>query len=907
MKQIKRFTKSTGFALLFFLIFLSSHLSAQTTITRQITGDETNYPSVTVTVTPDESTASYLVEEDLISGITPIYVSHNGVVDYSIGKLTWGPFYDNQQKTLTYKLIGRSTACHLTGRGYFSTDNYPENGSKTNISGDKLVTVVAAISHSITQLEPDVTYQVTTQHYYNNASDGIITIELLLFNALRDNMIGIRYYGGTGWVAIAKDVPYATPTAWNIPQIDITSVSSTPLTDPNGPGGVQTTWIFKLSDASPWVVDCESICLGTFNRMTAGDYGPYCDLSNLNYTEGSAKTFKSKRGIYVWREGDNIVSSFVADFQDEIDFFSFCAAPKGNGDNKIEAIYLAFHETDMTGAEQEAVQRFIAEAKSRDFEVHYIAGIPEWSYLTERVYGAAHINKVFTYNQQSLAEEQFNSIQFDIEPHAIDTDNEGGVEPPVWAEYIQNVDYFQSVVDSNNSSTGLNIPFGINIASFWHEDYVPSDSYTGPGYEQVINIVDQISIMNYATHYGAIFTCRDEIEYAASLSKPIDVVYETFNTYPTESYWFVGNQALERIINCIEYSYVDPSSANYYSLFGNNIIHYYEAELEYFPDTTKIKRSYRQLRPEFLADPEPLIPEYNTAPVCYVISPGTGEEIYSNTLKVNYEVYDDNDSVPITVSVYLVNSSQTSVYLGSQQIYVDSSTNKYEGFFSADISSFAKSSGYKIKITAEESMGLSGFDTSNYGFDLKETLFIEDYDAYTLGVDPNTVSNWQVFGLEHTDRYVIGDAQEKYLDIIFNSPSGGVPPAWVSFGLTQSAGWNPKKDFSSATIQFDISSDLASAVDDVIAVQITAICNQTSTLKTFRNTDANLLTVPASSSGWVTLSIDASDLTYNESWWATPDLSQVEKIEILFLQTATDFVASGNVYIDNFMATDNEN
>ena len=906
MNQSKKITLTGILVSMFLMVLAAQPVFSQAVLTRQITNDESNYPQVTLTVTPDASIASYTVEEDLISGITPIYVSNDGVVSYAVGTVKWGPFYDNQQRTLTYKLIGRSTACHLTGRGYFSTDNNPENGDKVNIDGDKIVTVIGAISHNITVLEPDVTYQVTTQHYYNNASDGIITIELLLFNALRDNMIGIRYYGGTGWVAIAKNVSYATPTAWNIPQIDITSVNSVPLTDPNGPAGVETTWIFSLSDTYPWVVDGESICLGTFNRMLAGDYGPYCDLSNLNYTEGDEKTFKARRGIYVWREGDNIISSFISDLQDEIDFFSFCAAPKGDQDNKIEAIYLAFHETDMTGTEQEAVQRFIAEAKSRNFEVHYVAGIPEWSYLTERPYGVAHINKVFTYNQQSLSEEQFDSIQFDIEPHAIDTDNEGGVEPPVWAEYIQNVDYFQSVVDANNATTGLNIPFGVDMASFWHEDYVPGDSYTGTGYEQVLNIVDRVSIMNYATHYGAIFTCRDEIEYAALLNKPVDVVYETFNTYPTESYWFVGNQALERIINCIEYSYVDPTSANYYSLFKNNIIHYYEAELEYFPDTTKIKRSYRQLRPDFLEDPEPLVSEYNTAPVCYVLSPGAGETIYSNLLKVSYEIYDDNDSVPVTVSVYLVDGSQNETYLGAEQIYVGSATNKYEGLFTADISSVQKDMDYKVKIVAAESAGLSSFDTSNYEFELKSSIFIEDYEAYSYGIDPNTVSNWLVFGLEHTDRYVLGDSENKYVDISFNSPSGGVPPAWVSFGLSQSTGWSPYKDFSSANIKFDINTDLSSAVDDVIAVQITAICNETSTLKTFRNTDANLLTIPASASGWGTLSIDASALTYNESWWATPDLTQVEKVEILFLQTATDFVASGNVCIDNFMAVEDE-
>lgn len=189
------------------------------------------------------------------------------------------------------------------------------------------------------------------------------------------------------------------------------------------------------------------------------------------------------------------------------------------------------------------------------------------------------------------------------------------------------------------------------------------------------------------------------------------------------------------------------------------------------------------------------------------------------------------------------------------------------------------------------------------GFSLTSALFYEYYNDYTLGVNPNDVSNWFVFGLEHLDRYVVGNADNKWLNIIFDSPAGGVPPAWVSYGLGQQHEWNPNKDFTAATIQFDISSDLAGSISNILAVQVTAICNETGTLKTFRTPDANLLTVPSAADGWVPVSVNASDLSYNEAGWATPDLTQVQKVEILFLQTTNDFVAAGNIYIDNFKAT----
>ncbi|RJP56093.1 MAG: hypothetical protein C4541_13010 [Candidatus Auribacter fodinae] len=190
------------------------------------------------------------------------------------------------------------------------------------------------------------------------------------------------------------------------------------------------------------------------------------------------------------------------------------------------------------------------------------------------------------------------------------------------------------------------------------------------------------------------------------------------------------------------------------------------------------------------------------------------------------------------------------------------------------------------------------------GFTLEESIFYEYYNNYELGADPNSVADWFVFGSEHLDRYIVGTADDKYLNIIFDSPAGGVPPAWVSFGVSQSNDWNPALDFSAADISFDIRTDLGSAVSGVIAVQITAICNETGTLKTFRTPDANLIDIPASASGWVPVSVSASSLTYNEAGWATPDLTRVEKVEILFMQTGTDFTAAGNVYIDNFKATE---
>ena len=696
---------------------------AQANVTRQILGSETSMPEVSITVTPNASITSYYIVEFLNPEITPIYISAGGVINYYSGMIKWGPFEDNLPRTVSYKMIGSTTAFEIAGYGEFSTDPAAQTTktySKVYTGGDVVGIVTVPISHDISVLEPGVVYTVTTQHYalYDGQTVAHPNYypELQLLNSLRNNVLAIRaYHGaeGTGFVTMKKTAPYTTPVEWNISELEVLSVTATPISNPEG---LEVTWTFQLSSTALWDVYDESICLGIFSMTDAGDYGAYCDLSNLKYTGGIPKTFKAPRGIYVWKEGELIASTP----KNQRDFFSFCAAPKGVAENKIESVIIAF-PGDINGTDNTAIRNFVAEAHSRNMEVHYVTGEPEWSFLDNRQIPTNEIDEIFIYNEDASIEERFDSIQFDVEPHAIDTDNEPGMEPWVWEQYIQNMDYFKSVIDQNNAITGLSIPFSAAIGNFWHEDYVTTDSYVGTGYEQIINIIDKVVIMNYVTHYGAIFTCQDELEYARLLNKPVEIVYETFNTSPTESFWFNGNNALERIINSIDYAYVDPLSSSYYEKMECNVIHYYETEDEYFPYYDSIKRSYRQLRADIFDDYEPLIPVSNAAPVCYVLSPNGGGDIDTDSVTISYEVYDDNSSVPVLVKFYLENINQgTEDYLGEESIIVNSSSLMYSGSFTADVQAYSKASGYRILIIAEEQSGtpLSGLDRSNYDFTL---------------------------------------------------------------------------------------------------------------------------------------------------------------------------------------------
>ncbi|MCD6459844.1 hypothetical protein J7L67_04165 [bacterium] len=184
----------------------------------------------------------------------------------------------------------------------------------------------------------------------------------------------------------------------------------------------------------------------------------------------------------------------------------------------------------------------------------------------------------------------------------------------------------------------------------------------------------------------------------------------------------------------------------------------------------------------------------------------------------------------------------------------------------------------------------------------QQELFNENYEIYPPGINPGDSpdSYWIVFGHElQPTPSIQGDTQNQWLNIPFSSSSGNVPPAWASFGIVQkdSAPWKIGKDFTNAVIQFDIrSSNLSEPIPDVIAVQMMEQDN----VFDFRVPDENLEVVPASSEGWVTVTFSINDVSYSERWWEYLERTKVTKVNIVFMQTVNNFVATGSVDIDNF-------
>lgn len=88
---------------------------------------------VTLTIIPSSNTRNYAIEESLPIGAIPTSISHDGFFDENSNQLRWGPFLDNQSRTITYKLTsGSSTSSSMSGVASF-------DGASISVVGDNVI------------------------------------------------------------------------------------------------------------------------------------------------------------------------------------------------------------------------------------------------------------------------------------------------------------------------------------------------------------------------------------------------------------------------------------------------------------------------------------------------------------------------------------------------------------------------------------------------------------------------------------------------------------------------------------------------------------------------------------------------------------------------------------------------
>lgn len=474
----------------------------------------------------------------------------------------------------------------------------------------------------------------------------------------------------------------------------------------------------------------KTACIG---RLLLSALIPFFCISNASSIE---------RAMWVWGKSTDIVLD--KNENDRAEFFSFVSAPHGISSASISTVFMSIDPSIILNKPAK-VREFIADAHSRGLNVQLLAGEKEWGLTmtnpsTNKPYNQPAIdllNIIFSYNSQSMPEEKFDAVHYDVEPHTIseldqiyDIYGKLYTSDTDWTQIFSQ--YLDSMAQLRSLCNASGLPFGVDIARFYGT--------------QVQDKVDFITLMDYTIRTdSALSSALDRLVYADSkgYSQSVYVGFETmqvtwkekpeqdsyfknFNyVYMTSiSFWMKGNQALENLIGTIQSECANPSdpSKNYNS-FKGVALHYYE-------DINNGETAYRNLD---------LLP-YNHAPVCFLISPSGGEVYNSGRLEVKYKVFDqDKDLLNLKIKI----SSNNGVdWITLQDTTINPSPEFYGNYF-VDISSYPQGSQYKVRIEAQEikeTEALTGVDQSDFKFNIKTDQFVPPQPAaeIVLEIDNET-------------------------------------------------------------------------------------------------------------------------------------------------------------------------
>ncbi len=582
------------------------------------------------------------------------------------------------------------------------------------------------IEHSIDEIETGGTYSITVYlpKYceMSDYSDYIIhSCYLKIVDPLERNIIGMRYWMSGTPQAFFQQHPDASIEypALSPEKIFLTNLSAV-TAEENNWYKVIFNFTLKSTPGSPyadsqgnWKAANEKICFSLasdYKKSTSyTDPNFVEDESCVSYLNGLPLETNSGRSIYVWGQAIEIVNplSNPAYVGQREKFFSFLSAPHGEMDNAIDTVFMSCETSgiDLFNYYTE-LRSFIADAHSRGLKIHYLAGDPSWSLTSNLSIAKSYIDKVVLYNKSVNLNEQFDAIQLDIEPYvSFGWENR-------WGQFIANIDELAQYINQKNDELEKKLEFGVVIPRWYDIDYDPEDTYTGSGYEQIINLADYIVIMNYTVHRAVAFQdAFDEIVYANSLN-PVKKVYlalETFNLGADDvhtSFWRQGNKKLNIAVNAMERYFGNQLSDINYQSFAGVTVHFYESDTQH---------SYRNLKQSFFY---PNSTAFH-APVCTVLSPENNETLSGTEARIEFEIY-DNDSTNINVKIYLYREEFSPDIQPAWEgnVTINPATNIYSGFALIDTTSYTQSSDYKVRIEVLENdsaqvSNLRSYDESN--------------------------------------------------------------------------------------------------------------------------------------------------------------------------------------------------
>ena len=226
-------------------------------------------------------------------------------------------------------------------------------------------------------------------------------------------------------------------------------------------------------------------------------------------------TWDSGRAMWI-RSADDIINDVGTS---RSDLYDFCNAPHGNGDAKIDTLYIDGY--DAINSSPTFLRSFIADAHSHSLRVECLAGAPEWATQAGKDTAEAAFDTITAFNDSGKDVERFDGIHLDVEPYLLT--NWDSQTADVWAAYTGMLNACRTKVDAYNGSNLHDLTLAVDIPA-WYDTAYPgitsSDTVQDiTDYVVVRSLTDQTDLMGTMT--------KHELDYAKSMGKKALIGVET--------------------------------------------------------------------------------------------------------------------------------------------------------------------------------------------------------------------------------------------------------------------------------------------------------------------------------------------------------------------------------------------
>ena len=163
----------------------------------------------------------------------------------------------------------------------------------------------------------------------------------------------------------------------------------------------------------------------------------------------------------------------------------------------------------------EDTKYFVKKCNENNVKVYMLDG--RYQYLTEEYDKSQLIKRLYKLINFNTDYYSFDGAHLDIEPH----------QAPDFDERREELIYKLIDLAHELKQSFPTVSFEYDIP-FWFDDQITYNNVTKPAYAHMIDVADRITIMSYRDTAWEIYdVASDEIEYAKSVNKPLNVSVET--------------------------------------------------------------------------------------------------------------------------------------------------------------------------------------------------------------------------------------------------------------------------------------------------------------------------------------------------------------------------------------------